>query len=97
MFSYTFLLFKLLLSNSSIFAKLLLTYVFAPFLAAWESDFSSHFLIPLAHRDSTLFVHPHVSGTERLDFSKQDTQGNLVVDSLPVIFPLSAFCQRFLM
>ncbi len=28
---------------------------------------------------STLYIHPHVSGTERVGFSKQDTRGNLVV------------------
>ncbi len=28
---------------------------------------------------STLYMHPHVSGTERVGFSKQDTRGNLVV------------------
>ncbi len=41
-------------------------------------------------------MRPHISGTERISFLKQDACGNLVVDSLPVIFPLSAFCQRFL-
>jgi hypothetical protein len=39
---------------------------------------------------------PFFFGTECMGFSKQDAHGNLVVDSLPVIFPLSAFCQRFL-
>jgi hypothetical protein len=34
----------------------------------------------------------HVSGTERVDFLKQDARGNLVVDSLLVFFPLYAFC-----
>jgi hypothetical protein len=29
-------------------------------------------------------MRPHVSGTERVGFSKQDACGNLVVDSLPV-------------
>ncbi len=42
------------------------------------------------------YMRPHVSGTERVGFSKQDACGNLVVDSLPVNFPLSAFCQWFL-
>jgi hypothetical protein len=41
-------------------------------------------------------MRPHISGTERLGFLKQDACGNLVVDSLPVIFSLSAFCQGFL-
>jgi hypothetical protein len=41
-------------------------------------------------------MHPHVSGTERIDFLKEAAQGNLVVDSLPVVFPLSAFSRRFL-
>jgi hypothetical protein len=40
---------------------------------------------------------PHVSGTELMDFSKQDARGNLVIASLPVNFPFSASCQRFLL
>ncbi len=40
-------------------------------------------------------MRPHVSGTERVDFSKQDARGNLVVASLPVNFPFSTFWQRF--
>ena len=43
----------------------------------------------------TSYMRPHVSGTERVGFSKQDAHGNLGVDTLPVNFPLSAFCQRF--
>jgi hypothetical protein len=38
----------------------------------------------------------HVSGTERVGFLKQDSCGNLLVASLPVNFPFSAFCRRFL-
>jgi hypothetical protein len=41
-------------------------------------------------------MRPHVSGTERVGFSKQDARGNLVVASLTVNFPFSAFCRRFL-
>ncbi len=81
---------------SSIFAKTLLTNFFVPFLAARESDYSSHFLLPLALWAGTSYMRPHISGTECVGFPKQDTRGNLVVDSLPVIFPLSAFWQRFL-
>ncbi len=54
------------------------------------------FLAPLALRASTLYMCPHISGTERMGFSKQDACGNLVVASLPVNFPLSAYCRRFL-
>jgi hypothetical protein len=97
MFSHTFLLFLSLLSYSSIFAKLLLTNFFAPFLAALESNFLSHFLVPLALQGSTLCMCPNISGTERMGFLKEDTRRNLVADSLPVMFPLSAFCRRFLM
>jgi hypothetical protein len=43
------------------------------------------------------YMHPHVSGTERMGFLKQDARGNLVVASLPVTFPFSAFCLRFLL
>ncbi len=81
----------------SIFVKSLLTNFFAPFLAARESDFLSHFLVPLKLWAGMSYMHPHISGTERVVFSKQDAHGNLVVDWLPVIFPLSAFCWRFLM
>jgi hypothetical protein len=31
------------------------------------------FLVPLALQGSTLYVRPHISGTERVGFSKQDT------------------------
>jgi hypothetical protein len=55
------------------------------------------FLVPLALRASTSYMHPHVSGTECVGFSKQDARGNLVVASLPVNFPFSAFCRRFLL
>ncbi len=54
------------------------------------------FLVPLALQAGTLYMCPHVSATERVGFLKQDACGNLVVDSLPVNFPLSAFCRRFL-
>jgi hypothetical protein len=43
------------------------------------------------------YMRPRVSGTECMGFSKQDARGNLVVASLPVNFPFSAFCQRFLL
>ncbi len=42
-------------------------------------------------------MRPHVSGTECAGFLKQDARGNLVVASLQVNFPFSAFCQRFLL
>ena len=45
---------------------------FAPFSAAQESDFLSRFLVPLALRASMLYMHPHISGTERMGFLKQD-------------------------
>ncbi len=76
--------------------KLLLTNFFAPFSAAQESDFSSRFLY---HWHSEL-VHctcaPMFLAQNAWGFSKQDACGNLVVASLPVNFPFSAFCQRFL-
>jgi hypothetical protein len=93
MFSCMFLLFWLLLSYSSIFEKLLLTNYFAPFSAARESDFSSCFLISLALRVSMSYMHPHISGTECVGFLKQDTHGNLVVDSL--CFPFPPFAKGF--
>jgi hypothetical protein len=55
------------------------------------------FLVPLALQASTLYMRPHVSGTERVGFWKQDAHENLVVASLPVNFPLYAFCRRFLL
>jgi hypothetical protein len=42
-------------------------------------------------------MRPHVSGTERVGFSKQDACGNLVVASLPLTFPFSEFCGRCLL
>ncbi len=36
-------------------------------------------------------MRPHVSGTERMGFSKQDARGNQVVASLPLNFPFSSF------
>jgi hypothetical protein len=39
-----------------------------PFSAARESNFKSRFLVPLALRGSTLYMRPHVSGTEHVDF-----------------------------
>ncbi len=54
------------------------------------------FLVPLALRPCTSYMRPHVSGTERVGFSKQDAPGNLVVASLPMNFPFSAFCRKFL-
>jgi hypothetical protein len=76
---------------------MLLTNFFALFLAAQESNFFVPFPVPLALRAGTPYMRPHISGTERVGFLKQDAHGNLVVDSVPVFFPLSAFHQRFLM
>jgi hypothetical protein len=70
---------------------LLLTTLFVLFSAAWES-----FLVPLALQASTLYMRPHNSGTECMGFLKQDARGNLVVASLPVNFPLSAFLPKVL-
>ncbi len=72
MFSHMFLLFQSLLSYSSIFAKLLLTNFFAPFLGCTGIQFLIPFLVPLALRGSTLYMRPHISGTESVNFSKQD-------------------------
>jgi hypothetical protein len=66
------------------------------FLGCTGIQFLVPFLIPLALRASTLYMRPHVSGTERVGFLKQDARGNLVVASLPVNFPFSAFCRSFL-
>jgi hypothetical protein len=55
------------------------------------------FLVPLALQTGMSYMGPHDSGTKCVGFLKQDARGNLVVASLPVIFPLSAFHQRFLM
>ena len=52
--------------------KLQLTNFFASFLAARESNFLSHFLVRLALQGSTSYMRPHISGTERVVFSKQD-------------------------
>ncbi len=39
-------------------------------------------------------MHPHVSGTKRVGFLKQDARGNLVVASLPMNFTFSAFLPK---
>ncbi len=52
------------------------------------------FLVPLALQASTSYMRPHISGTARVGFLKQDAHGNLVVASLPVDFPLSAFLPK---
>jgi hypothetical protein len=70
--------------------------IFCAFLGCRGFQFFVPFLVPLALQASTLYMRPHNSGTERMGFSKQDAHGNLVVASLPVNFPFSAFCRRFL-
>jgi hypothetical protein len=52
------------------------------------------FLIQLALQASTSYMRPHNSGTEPVGFLKQDARGNLVVASLLVNFPLSAFLPK---
>ncbi len=42
-------------------------------------------------------MRPHVSGTERVGFSKQDARGNLVVSSLQASFLFSILCGRRLL
>jgi hypothetical protein len=69
---------------------------FCAFLGCRGIQFLVLFLVPLAHRAGTLYMHPHVSHTEGVRFLKQDACGNLVVASLLVNFPFSAFCRRFL-
>ncbi len=71
MFSRMFLLFQSPLSHSSTFAKLLLTNYFAPFLAARESNFLV-LSCTFALQGSTSYMRPHISGTERIGFLKQD-------------------------
>ncbi len=88
MFSHMFLLFQLLLSYSSIFAKSLLT-IFLRLSWLHGNPISC----PLSHTIGTpsqYVVHapPY--------FWHKDARGNLVVASLPVNFPFSAFCRRFL-
>jgi hypothetical protein len=50
----------------------LLTNFFAPFLGCTGIRFLVPFLIPLALRGSTLYMRPHISGTECVGFLKQD-------------------------
>ncbi len=93
MFSHMFLLFQLLhlvfLQNRYLLISSRLSWLHGNLILV-------PFLVPLALRASTSYMRPHVSGTERVGFSKQDARGNLVVASLLVNFPLSAFCRRFL-
>ncbi len=43
------------------------------FLGCTGIQFCIPFLVPLALRGSTSYMRPHISGTERIGFSKQDT------------------------
>ncbi len=74
--------------------KLLLTNFFVPFLSCTRIQFLVPFLVPLALRASTSYMRPHISGTERMGSLKQHNHGNLVVASLPVDFPFSAFLPK---
>jgi hypothetical protein len=69
---------------------------FCAFLGCTGIQFLVLFLVPLALQASTLYMRPHISGTECVGFSKQDAHVNLVVASIPVNFLLSAFRRRFL-
>jgi hypothetical protein len=51
---------------------LLLTNFFAPFLGCTGFQFLVSFLVPLALQGSMLYMCPHISGTEHVNFSKQD-------------------------
>ncbi len=55
-------------------------------LSIFFSDVIMHYFCEIATyyflSASTLHMHPHVSGTERVGFSKQDARGNLVVKTL---------------
>jgi hypothetical protein len=50
---------------------------------------------PYWRSDTHTHMRPHILGTECVGFSKQDACGNLVVDSLPVIFPFPPFAEGF--
>ncbi len=76
------------------FAEALLTSFFAPFLAARESIFSSHFLYLWFSKYHLVHAPPYFWHTWRV-FFKQDARGNLVQELVPVSH--SAFCQRLLM
>jgi hypothetical protein len=87
MCSHMFLLFLLLLSYSSIFAKSLLTNFFAPFSAAWESDILSHFLYPW-HSKLVRRTCAPMFLAQNVWVSRSKTLVGLVVASLPVNFTL---------
>ncbi len=72
MFSHMFLLIQSLLSYSSIFTRLLLTNFFVPFLGCMRIQFLVLILVPLALRGSTSYMRPYISGTEHVNFLKQD-------------------------
>ncbi len=72
MFSHMCFLFQLLISYSNIFEKSLLTNFFAPFFGCTGIRFLVPFLVPLALQAGTSYTRPHISGTERVGFSKQD-------------------------
>jgi hypothetical protein len=96
MFSHCFSYFSRYFLILFVLQKSLLTNFFAHFLAAREFKFLVPFLVTLALQAGTPYMHPHISGTEHVAFLEQDACGNLVVDSLLVMFPFSAFYRRFL-
>jgi hypothetical protein len=87
-FSFYFLILVFLQTHYSL--------IFFAFLGCTKIRFLGPFSCFIGTPGSMLYVCPHISGTERMDFLKHDACRNLAADSLPVIFPLSAFCRRFL-
>ncbi len=75
-----------------VFLQKLYLLISSSFLGCTGIQFLVPFLVPLALQASTSYMHPHVSGTECMGFSKQDAHGNLVV---PVNFPFSPFAEGF--
>jgi hypothetical protein len=95
MFSHMFLLFKLLLFYLVFLQN---CYSLISLRLSWllRNPISCPISCTIGTPSWLSYMRPHISGTDRMGFLKQDACENLVVDSLPVIFPLSAFCQRFL-
>jgi hypothetical protein len=94
MFSHMFLLFELLLL---VFLQNCYLLISSRLSRLHGNPISCPISHTIGTQASMLYMHPHVSGTERVGFSKQDACGSLVVASLPVNFPFSTFCQRFLL
>jgi hypothetical protein len=93
--SHKFLLSLSLSFYSSIFTQSLLSSFFAPFLAAQESNFSSHFLKPLVVQGNTWYMRRHVSGTHHAFSQNKMLTETWDMNQYRFSFPVPPFAEGF--